>query len=366
MAVSSLPACGAPEKTQCHFGAEATLEESLGGRFSGLSMAALGERSYAVLSSPEGTFLHRLDQPLTPVRLGAECDAGSALAASARRLFFACMRRGDADRDVPGRLMLLELDADAHVVRRRMLAELDPEPGEVDLVITPRGPVVAYANSRGPGARAFVLSPDSEQSAHLLSNPRALAGTPRLLAHGDGFRVTWAETFSVERATAGYVWIADQRLVPHRVFEISYATPSPTMVQLLDGLALAFRDLRRPHRRPGLYLARLSDDLEPITTPQRVGRANALGRPELVNGPRGRVFALTPHRWDKHEVLIGVHPLGPDLEHLAPEQQDYEYAARIERARGLVRDGTLTLLATERRDFKGPRTRARTITLRCE
>ena len=122
MAVSLLQACGAPEQAPCHFGAEATLEESLGGRFSGLSMAALGERSYAVLSSPEGTFLHRLDQPLTPVRLGAECDAGSALAASATRLFFACMRRGDADRDMPGRLMLLELDADAHVMLRKCLA----------------------------------------------------------------------------------------------------------------------------------------------------------------------------------------------------------------------------------------------------
>ncbi|NOY90224.1 MAG: hypothetical protein GXP55_03365 [Deltaproteobacteria bacterium] len=328
-------------------------------------MAAIGEQAYVSLSSAEGAFLHRLGSPAAPTRLGPECDAGSVLASAGARLFFACMRRGDPARARPGRLLLLELDAGGAVLSRRLLAELGPDPGGVDLVVTAAGPVVAYRDSLGPDARAFVLRADDELPPLLLSNPRARAGDPRLALRGDGFLVTWAETFNVANATAGQVWVTDEQLVPRRAFEIAYATPSPSLLPLEDGVALAFRDHRRPYRRPGLYLARLSDSLEPITEPRRIGRANALGRPELVEDPEGGVFALTPHRWDKHEVLIGVHALGRDLNRLAPEQQDYEYAARIERARGLVQHGTLTLLATERRQFGGPMARARTLTLRC-
>lgn len=356
-------ACGAPRPTECHFGEERTLLTTTSGHFSGLALVVLDDETVAVLSSGEGLRAVRTERG-EHARLGPECDGGFAAVAD-DRLHIACVLRGDDARGEPGRLLLSTFDASLRPIARQELARVAPGGGDVALAPTEAGVVIVFTDGRGPHARAYAIREDSDEPPRLLSNPRARASGPSVLARPGGFVVAWAETVSVASETAGRVWIANENLLPRPAAEVAFLAPAPHLARLPDGLALGFRDHRAPFRREGFYVLRLGDDLHAVSQPARVGRANAQGAASLVTEGES-VYAIMPHRWDKHEVLVGARPLDGDLHPRAQEQQDYEWAARIERARGQLRGGTLTLLTAERSQLGDAPARARTITLRCE
>lgn len=363
-------ACSDGDHVQCHFGGGGLVVSHAHRRFDDLGLDAVGDQGVAYWSDPTGLFL----RPLTDEgegegaarRLGPPCPGGIASATRSDTLWLACLRHGRSAQDKAGHVVLLEMSVDGDIRARTTFGQVGPESRGVSVAIGDDGPVVAWHDGSPMAWVVWRTLVDGEQEfePRMLSSERTAAGAPFVLESEGRVLTVWPELWSGPDGVTGQLVLHGRTPVPRQVMEVDFARPTPRLAQDEHGLILAFRDRRRPFRKTGLFMQRLSSELMPIGDARRVGRANSDGPPTVVP-TAGQVWAIAPRTWGRSEILVGVNVMGADLDALAHEQQVYEYGANFTAGAALWRGDHLLVATAERGTSTRREARIRTITLAC-
>ncbi len=324
--------------------------------------------STLVWSSPEGLLLRNLDDEGAPrgpaVRVDAACDGGFDVERAHDGLLVACLRR--PTEKAGGAALLLDVRRD-RLYQRQIVGHAGRDARGIDLERDSDGWAVAWHDGE-PGAWGVWLARVSDtllplHEARLLSSPRIAAGRPSLRRIDGTMWVVWSESWIEAGFPHGQIVVWPGQGVPRRVLEVDVLEPSPVLHHDGRSTIVFFRDLRRPHRRVGLFAQRLSDQWRPTGEVVRIGRSDGT-QPFHVLPCAGAMATVTPRSWDG-DLLLGVNLLDAELRKRVPEQQIYEWSARFATAAARCSGDTLLLIAGEQSRAPDVRVAAHALTLRC-
>lgn len=356
----------------CRLSPQLRLESLDRGRYTGLELVETAQSTVAIWSRPDGTFARRLAPSGAPTaaaqRVGATCDGGLAAAASGDSILLTCLTGPQPEQGKSGQLLALRLDRDLEVLERAALRPLEGAAAGVDVEALNNGWVLVWNDGGVGGARIWRgelnAALDFVAPPTMVSSGRVHSGAPHLLVHGEEALVTWTETWTQAGVTRGQVVVHNGRQLPRQAAETRFEFPLPSLGQDEDGLFVAFRDIRPPYRKSGLYLQRLDARLRPVGEAKRAGRANGRGRP-CLRSCAGNLFGASPRTWSR-DYIIGVNLFDGQFEQRIRERQVYEFGHRFNDVATACSGDDLLLLVAEERTLTHQQARLATVTLRCD
>ncbi|MEM7609472.1 MAG: hypothetical protein AAF411_29345 [Myxococcota bacterium] len=362
-----LAACETSARRECDFGESSIVATA--DAIGDVAFARFGRVQHVLYETHEGLFAIDEDQRRT--RLGPPCMAFDVLELEGDRAAVACALPPSPAKDDAGRIDMLVLGGGE---ARRVALPYAVGREHLGLSLAAGGDSLELAYHDGrPGrfhVRHVVLgnvdSLDHAAESRLLSTPSVPAGPPHLQIDDGERRIVWAEGQSDPQSEPtgfrGYVYLHRSRAGspaagrPRRLLPVIDPRSRP---RLGPQGAVYFRDVRRPIRRPGLFVS-----FDPDQPPERVGRAGNRGALPLRCG--GLNTAVVARPYGRHDRLVSIHLLDERFQPVAAEQQVYEWASQFHRVDAYCSEGTLELAVAERSRLDGRPARLHRLSLRCE
>jgi hypothetical protein len=214
---------------------------------------------------------------------------------------------------------------------------------------------------RVPWAR---LGPDGPVATETLSHPGRVAGLPALARRGEGTLVVWPEQWERGREVEARVFAWTGHARPVELLRLDFLDPTPRVVPEAEHLVLAFRERPKGQRKPGLYLASIADSGTALGERLRLGRADGIASPALVEC-QGGVVAAVPRTYGG-DYFIGLHWVDRGRARRRGGQQFYEDAHAYTQAAAVCMGDRTLLLVAEHAPLDRERTALRSVLYACE
>jgi len=342
----------ARDETAAYDGVAAVRDPSIGG----------GAR--IVWSSRAGTFTRTVDSSGVPgrpaVKITDRCRGGIDLLARKGGFRVGCVRPDSG-------AFVYSLDTQGKLLRHEYLGRAGRDSRGIRLVAHGTRWTVSWHDGT-PAAYAAMLvevGPEGPAPAQHLSDPRYASDAATMTAVGEDWIAAWPETrFGTKGGSRTRLMVKRRGKPSSELGDMALAQSDPQLAHGPDGTWLGFRSLDKDDRQPQLYAVRLTDRLRMNGKPRRVGRANTLGTPVVMECPTGaggdanasRRFAITPRMYGG-ERYVALHPLDKGLSGLGGGNQYYANSLDYVGAAGVCTDRGMLLLAAERTPLPSDRAR---------
>lgn len=362
--------CDVPiDHGSCKLGVERVVAQVWAKDFDAIELSSSGEQLIALWSEPNGLFARRLDDKARAIadvrRLGPRCKGGLASAPDGDATEVACLvptERGE-DEDSGG-LFVLRISRDLRLERSLRLGSAGALSENVVMARGKHGIEVAWQDA-SPDAHRIVMARlnDAGASALVLSEPDHVASAPSMASFGGSTAITWAENWVIgEKLNTSVLYLRGAGR-PRSVLPSAPLASTPLLFALSGEPVLGYRDRSAAREKTGLYLMRLGLNGQRMHEPERIGRADGIGKPALF-ACMGGVVAATPRTY-AGEYFVGVNWLDVDLKRGRGEQQFYENSRAFTQVSGLCIGTTAVLLIAEFPALDRDTTALRAVTYSC-
>jgi hypothetical protein len=263
-----------------------------------------------------------------------------------------------------GGLFVLRINAELRLEQSRRIGSAGALSENVVMARGEHGIEVVWHDASPDAHRiAWAQLSDAGVGARVLSESGHVASAPSMTTLGGTTAIAWAENWVIgEQLNTSVLYLRGLGR-PRSVLPSAPLASTPLLFAVGSEPVLAYRDRSAAREKTGLYLMRMNETGARTHQPERIGRADGIGKPALF-ACMGGVVVATPRTY-AGEYFIGVNWLGADLKRARGEQQFYENSRAFTQVSGTCIGTKAVLLIAEFPALDRDTTALRAVTYGC-